>query len=274
MSDSAVDAVAAIWERVGAKREWHDGEMGARGASYASDRTRGTRREAHCHLAPPMADSAPPSAPGFVFVGERLWLDFVNTDDERRGRRVDLLVDFAAWTRWLEQAGVLDPERAIALRRRAEQQPAGATAALVDARRVRAALRVLAERGTAQEKSREAALGELNRVLARSVGTRRVEATPAGRFTRSFVPGGDAFGGLLLAIVESSADSLVAGELPRVKRCSGGGCARVFLDETRNGSRRWCDMASCGNRAKAARHRARDSTPRSAVSSLRGRRAP
>jgi predicted RNA-binding Zn ribbon-like protein len=221
-----------------------------------------------------MADLSAATAPGFVFVGERLWLDFVNTDDERRGRRVDLLVDFAAWTRWLEQAGVLDVERAIALRRRAEQQPAGATAALVDGRRVRAALRLLAERGTAQERSRDAALGELNRVLARSVGTRRVEAARDGRFTRSFVPGGDAFGGLLLAIVESAADSLVAGDLPRVRRCSGAGCARVFLDETRNGSRRWCDMASCGNRAKAARHRARDGPARAGISSRRGRRAP
>ena len=220
-----------------------------------------------------MADSAHTNAPGFVFVGERLWLDFVNTDDERRGRRVDLLVDFAAWTRWLEQAGVLDGERAVGLRRRAEQQPAGATAALVDGRRVRAALRLLAERGTAQEKSREAALAELNRVMARSVGTRRVEATGDGRFTRSFVPGGEAFGGLLLAIVESAADSLVTDELPRVRRCGGVGCGRVFLDQTRNGSRRWCDMASCGNRAKAARHRARDAV-RPALSSRRGRRAP
>ncbi|NUQ13320.1 MAG: ABATE domain-containing protein, partial [Gemmatimonadaceae bacterium] len=51
-----------------------------------------------------------PSA--FVFVGERLWLDFVNTDDLRRGVRVDVLRDFEALVRWLGAAGVLDAERA------------------------------------------------------------------------------------------------------------------------------------------------------------------
>jgi len=58
-------------------------------------------------------------------------------------------------------------------------------------------------------------------------------------------------------VVESAADSLIAGELARVRRCAGADCGRVFFDGTRNAARRWCDMASCGNRAKAARFRAR-----------------
>ena len=41
----------------------------------------------------------------------------------------------------------------------------------------------------------------------------------------------------------------------RVRRCADPRCGRVFQDETKNGRRRWCDMATCGNRAKAARHR-------------------
>jgi predicted RNA-binding Zn ribbon-like protein len=47
----------------------------------------------------------------------------------------------------------------------------------------------------------------------------------------------------------------VLGELVRVRRCADAGCTRVFHDESKNGRRRWCDMKSCGNRAKAARHR-------------------
>jgi len=42
-----------------------------------------------------------------------------------------------------------------------------------------------------------------------------------------------------------------------VRRCADPRCTRVFLDTSRNGTRRWCDMGTCGNRAKAARHRAR-----------------
>lgn len=200
--------------------------------------------------------SAVPSlAQPFVFIGERLWLDFINTDDVRRGVRVDVLRDFNMLVQWLETADVLDAERAAGMRRRARQQPAGATAALADARRVRTALRLLAERGPTTDDVRRQAVSEINRVLGRSAGTRRLEARSDGSFTRSFVPVGDAFAGLMIPMVESAADALVLGELARVRRCADPRCTRVFQDNTKNGRRRWCDMAICGNRAKAARHR-------------------
>src|SRR6516162_7025429 len=179
---------------------------------------------------------------------ERLWLEFVNTDDIRRGERVDSMRDFEALVRWLETHAVLDGERGAGMRRRAEQQPAGASAALADARRIRAALRTLAERGAHEPRVRGEVLAELNRVLGRSAGTRRVEARDDETFVRAFVPGGDAFAGLVIPIVESAADALV-------RRCANPNCTHVFLDSTKNGRRRWCDMRTCGNRAKAARHR-------------------
>jgi predicted RNA-binding Zn ribbon-like protein len=190
-----------------------------------------------------------------VFVGERLWLDFVNTDDVRRGTRVDALRDFDALVQWMESAGVFDAERSTGIRRRALQQPAGASAALADSRRIRASLRALAERGAMAPDVRLDALAEINRVLGRSAGTRRVEVRGDGSFARSFVPVGDAFAGLMIPIVESAADALVLAELTRVRRCADPRCLRVFFDSTKNGRRRWCDMATCGNRAKAARHR-------------------
>jgi predicted RNA-binding Zn ribbon-like protein len=201
--------------------------------------------------------SVPPPAPTFVFVGERLWLDFINTDDVRRGARVDVLRDFEQLIRWLEATTVLDAERAGGIRRRAWQQPAGATASLADARRIRASLRALAERGALVSDVRLATLAEINRVLGRSAGTRRVEPRADGSFVRSFVPVGDAFAGLMIPVVESAADALVTGELARVRRCADPRCLHVFYDNTKNGRRRWCDMATCGNRAKAARHRKR-----------------
>ena len=209
-------------------------------------------------LAPPNVRSVVAPVPEFIFLGDRLWLDFVNTDDARRAdgvRRVDALRDFDLFIDWLHAAAVLDAERAAGIRRRAFQQPAGAAAALVDARRVRSALRALAERGAQSVKARVDALAEINRILGRSAGTRRVELRPDGSFARAFVPVGDAFAGLLIPIVESAADALILDELPRVRRCADPRCARVFQDETKNGRRRWCDMATCGNRAKAARHR-------------------
>ena len=211
----------------------------------------------------------------FLFVGERLWLDFVNTEPvspalaRHAGAVVladvadaplhagDALRDFDTFVWWLECAAVLDAERAQGIRRRALQQPSGAAATLIDARRVRATLRVLAERGTAAPQVRFDALSEINRVLGRSAGTRRVELRPDGSYARAFVPVGDAFAGLMIPIVESAADAMILGELGRVRRCADSRCPRVFFDRTKNGRRRWCDMATCGNRAKAARHRAR-----------------
>ncbi|WP_025413400.1 CGNR zinc finger domain-containing protein [Gemmatirosa kalamazoonensis] len=220
-------------------------------------------------LAPPSVTSPSRTAgvdldaPTFVFLGDRLWLDFVNTDDARRAdassaaRRADALRDFDVFIDWLQSASVLDTERATGIRRRAFQQPAGAAAALVDARRVRAALRALAERGLQSAKTRADALAEINRILGRSAGTRRVEQRTDGTYARTFVSVGDAFAGLMLPVVDSAADSLIAGELARVRRCSDPRCPHVFIDTTKNGRRRWCDMATCGNRAKAARHRRR-----------------
>jgi predicted RNA-binding Zn ribbon-like protein len=200
--------------------------------------------------------------PGPVPPRTRLWLDFVNTDAAAQTPGGDLLRDFEALLSWFQEAGAVDDERAAGIRRRALLQPAAAAATLVDARRVRAALRVLAEKGHLTERVRDDAVLEINRVLGRSAGTRRLEARAEGGYVRTFVPTGDAFAGLMIPIVESAADTLVNAELTRVRRCADPRCHRVFLDGTKNGLRRWCDMGTCGNRAKAARHRARTVTRR------------
>ena len=133
-------------------------------------------------LAVPFTTTARPAERSpFAFVGERLWLDFVNC--EYGLRRVDALRDFETFVRWLEVAGVLDLERASGIRRRAQQQPSGAAASVVDARRVRTALRALAERGPSSDRVRMEGLAEINRVLGRSAGTRRVETRPDGTKT-------------------------------------------------------------------------------------------
>lgn len=205
----------------------------------------------------------PIELPHPTFVGERLWLDFVNSDDVGgRGVKGDALASFDAFLAWLVDAGLLDGERADVMRRRAMQQPAGATTVLLEARRMRTSLRHLAERGGSQH-VRLTALEDINRVLGRSAGTRRVESRGDGSFARSFAAVGDAFAGLLIPIADSAADALVLGELQRIRRCAAPRCTRVFLDTSRNGRRRWCDMATCGNRAKAARHRLRLSKSRS-----------
>jgi len=188
----------------------------------------------------------------------RLWLDFVNTDEAPRHAYTDALKTFDGYLAWLEAAALLDAGRRAALQRRAQEQPASATAALHEARRIRSTLRPLAEHGVqASDRVTQAAVVEINRVLGRSSGVQRVEHDPRDNsFHRAFLSSGDAFAALVIPMVESAADALVRGELSRVHRCAAEPpCPRVFLDTSRNGRRRWCDMKSCGNRAKAARHR-------------------
>jgi predicted RNA-binding Zn ribbon-like protein len=55
-------------------------------------------------------------------------------------------------------------------------------------------------------------------------------------------------------IAHSAADLLASGQLDRVRRCGSDTCEWLFLDGSRNRSRRWCDMSTCGNREKARKH--------------------
>jgi predicted RNA-binding Zn ribbon-like protein len=60
--------------------------------------------------------------------------------------------------------------------------------------------------------------------------------------------------GLLAPVLWSAGDLLAGPKLGKVRRCANPECLFLFLDDSRAGKRRWCSMASCGNRAKAKRH--------------------
>ena len=55
-------------------------------------------------------------------------------------------------------------------------------------------------------------------------------------------------------MVWSAGDLLVGPRLARVRRCANERCLYLFVDDSKSGTRRWCSMAACGNRAKAHRH--------------------
>jgi predicted RNA-binding Zn ribbon-like protein len=67
----------------------------------------------------------------------------------------------------------------------------------------------------------------------------------------------DAHPDLLRAVLRSSLRLFSSPDLARLRECAAERCGRLYLDFTRNHSRRWCDMDTCGNRAKARRHQAR-----------------
>jgi predicted RNA-binding Zn ribbon-like protein len=97
----------------------------------------------------------------------------------------------------------------------------------------------------------------LNEVLKDAQCHRRVTQSPQG-FAWQWVevPGG--LDQILWPVSRSAADLLTSNLLERVRECADDrGCGYLFIDTSRNRSRRWCSMESCGNRAKVRQHRER-----------------
>lgn len=98
-------------------------------------------------------------------------------------------------------------------------------------------------------------LAGVKNVAAKSVSAASLAPTD-GQFRLDF-SATPAEAALLGPIAWSALDLLASGRLDRVKQCAGPGCGWLYLDTSKNGARRWCDMATCGNRTKARRHRLR-----------------
>ncbi len=99
-----------------------------------------------------------------------------------------------------------------------------------------------------------AALSRLNDLVAEAASRRRV-THQRGTFTWSWEPDDPAdLDRLRWMAAWSAAELLTSAEVDRVRQCAGEGCAWLFLDTSKNRTRRWCDMSVCGNRAKARRH--------------------
>ena len=75
-----------------------------------------------------------------------------------------------------------------------------------------------------------------------------------GRFVWVFDSGAERLDFFRGPVLKAASDLLTEGNLSRLKRCGTPDCQWLFLDTSRNNSRCWCDMQSCGNRAKARRH--------------------
>lgn len=185
-------------------------------------------------------------------IGGRLCLDFLNTVDTHDTLLDDKLRTYADLAWWAVRVDVLDEADAAPLFAAAERDPGGAADVLARALALREALYRVFVAARAGEPADGADLAVVNDALARTLGHQRIAAAEDG-----FAWGWDDAGGLdrvMWPVVRDAAELLVSGELRRVGKCCGDDCDWVYLDTSRNRSRRWCDMQSCGNRAKARRH--------------------
>lgn len=194
-----------------------------------------------------------PSRPAFELDGESVALDFANTWEDRSTSASDKLGGYADLVTFAAAAGIVDPPQAEALAARGRDRPAAAAKAMAAAVALREALyRIFS--GLAAGSGPEAPdLERLSTTVARAA--KRLGLEPeGGAFAWRWRGLESSLEAPLAAIAWSAAKLLTGGDLGRLRECDGTRCNWLFLDRSRNRSRRWCSMESCGNRAKARRH--------------------
>lgn len=181
-----------------------------------------------------------------------LALEFANTAgfhalEERR----EELHAFAELVAWAHERQLVGRSEFARLKATPEEDPDGA-AVLAGALALRDAIQGVFSRIARHRAPAPAALSLINERLTEALPNGRVVAGPRGGYVWSWEKS-DRLDRILWPVVKSAADLLMSDDLARLRECAGRDCSRLFLDESRNGSRRWCSMAGCGNRAKVRR---------------------
>jgi predicted RNA-binding Zn ribbon-like protein len=188
-------------------------------------------------------------------VGGWLCLDFVNTGSKYHSHSpgVDYIESYNDLVVWARQANLISAEQEAALIKKAEREPRKATAVLGRARSMRDAMHWVFSAASTGESVRKQALDALNAEVSNALAHGRLTATAEG-FEWHWPGFADELESLLWPVAKSAADLLTSERLARVRECAGDTCGWLFIDASKNHSRRWCDMRDCGNVAKAKRH--------------------
>lgn len=183
-------------------------------------------------------------------LGGAYCLDFANTINSRRDPEHDYLRSYAELVTWALKIEILTAAQADRLLSLAERDTGAAQEALRKALSIRELLYQLF--------SKIARQSDPNPEETRGVGDLYAEAIAHSKFTRNgdhfFIDWkeDEEFDSLLWPILYSAGQILLASELTRVKECPN--CGWLFLDHSKNQSRRWCSMDTCGARDKVRRY--------------------
>lgn len=195
-----------------------------------------------------------PAYQDFSFIGGWLCLDFANTaDGDINAEWTERLPSYAHLVAWGQTAGVLDETAASQLHDRAASHPAEAEAVLENARHIRQTIyRIFAAITTGQPPHAED-MSAFNRALAETMEHMQI-MPQAHDFAWNWNSGDAVLERVLWPVVWSAAELLLSKQHHQVRECGGRDCSWLFLDTSRNHSRRWCKMDGCGNREKARTH--------------------
>ena len=189
----------------------------------------------------------------FDLTGGLLCLDFANTvDDRTEFHPQELLNSYNDLVSWSEQAHVLTEQEAQRLLEKAARRPSEASRVLKRAVAIREAIfrifKAVAEDASPEDED----LVSLSAAVADAQNHAQI-VLKANGFIWNWAGNAGDLDRMLWPVVRSAADFLTSDELDTVRVCASDSCNWLFLDTSKNHSRRWCNMKSCGNREKARR---------------------
>ena len=188
------------------------------------------------------------------FVAGALSLDFVNTvGGTRIGASDDKLARYEDLAEWAVLGGALSKDEGARLVQLAAEEPDQATRELARAREFREALHTVFSARMADGTVPKAAMERVNAEIGRALAHARL-VPGDGHYHWSW-DRTDVLDAPLWAIARDAGDLLTEGPVARLRECASDTCGWLFLDTTKNHSRRWCDMKGCGNRDKVRRYR-------------------
>jgi len=194
--------------------------------------------------------------PKFDLSGGNLCLDFANTVSHRKQpeQKHDNLTSYDELVHFAREAGVVAPQLAGQLLEVAAMRPQVRAATFEVAIKLREAIyRVFA--AVARSRAPRKRDIKLIEEMASQAMTHRRLVAPGGKYRWEWkCDKNESLSYVLWPIAASAAELLTSDRVTQVRECEAKTCAWLFLDQTRNHSRRWCDMSACGNREKARRH--------------------
>jgi predicted RNA-binding Zn ribbon-like protein len=189
------------------------------------------------------------------FDAGNMALDFANTAEFHASDQPDeMLESYADLVSWANAAGLLSQSEAKALLAKAKKDTQAAYKAFGDAIELRELIYRMFSAIAGDESPEQTDFLEFNRTLAKSLINSQISPSGEG-YTWSWQNMGDSLDSMIWPIARETADLLTSKEVGRLGECADDrGCGFLFIDTSRNHSRRWCSMEICGNRAKAQRH--------------------
>ncbi len=184
---------------------------------------------------------------------ERLCLDFTNSTPYHFNLDADHLNTYADLLSWCLDVDLLREDEVQHLLAAAELQPEAAAAAYQKAIALREAIYAILAAISHDQPPAAHDLNTLNTSLAEAMAHMQIVPRDGG-YGWAWVGGEDDLARMLWPVAWSAGELLMSGDVRQIRICDGHECEWLFLDTSRNHSRRWCDMKVCGNRAKAKRH--------------------